>query len=120
MKPEEQKARRKAHVEEFNRQNKARPSRLGIIKPGDRMEDYWLEDGLPFAAIGLETEGDGAPVVEIMLGAEGEAGRSVTHTVARVNTVTLRLTDDGSDDGLDVEDAEGATTLLRFEPSPQG
>ena len=119
MKSEEQKARWKSHVEEFNRQNKARPSRLGIITPGDRMEDYWLEDGLPFAAIGLENGGS-APVIEIMLGAEGDAERSVTHTVRGVKTLTLRLTDDGSDDGLDVADAEGTTTLLRFEPSPQG
>ena len=119
MKSEEKSERWKAYVAEFNRQNKTRPSRLGIIKPGDRMEDYWLEDGLPFAAIGLENGGS-APIIEMMLGAEGDAERNVTHTVRGVKTLTLRLTDDGRDDGLDVQDVEGTTTLLRFEPSPQG
>jgi hypothetical protein len=105
------------YLREFNRQNGARLTRLGILKAGGGVEDLWLEDGLPLAGVGLDTEGH-EPSVEIMLGREGASGRGVTHTVARARRVVIRLDADGREEGLDVEDAAGATTVLRFEPRP--
>ena len=115
MKQEDRQRRWGAYIEEFSRQNRTRPTRLGEIRAGAVMEDYWVEDGLPLAGIGLETKGEGAPLIAIMLGGEGEAERSVTHTVARVRKIRLQLTADDRGDGLEVEDAEGMTTILRFE-----
>jgi hypothetical protein len=106
-------------IEEFSRQNRMRPTRLAEIKVGEVMEDYWLEDGLPLTGIDLDTHGKGAPTLEIMLGVEGETGNNMTHTVDRVQKIKLQLTVDGQDDGLEIEDAGGVTTILRFESLPR-
>ena len=120
MKREEQRDGWGVYIEEFNRQNRMRPTRLGEIKVGEVMEDYWLEDGLPLAGIDLDTHGKGAPTLEIMLGGEEETGNNMTHTVDRVHKITLQLTVDGQDDGLEIEDAGGVTTILRFESLSRG
>lgn len=120
MKPETRiegpQARWAAYLQEFNQQNRARLTRLEVIKPGGSMEDFWLEDGLPLAGVDLDAEGSDAPRVEIMLGGEVVSERSMTHTVPRVRRIEIRLTADGSGEGLDIEDETGATTVLRFEP----
>ena len=105
-----------SYLREFSSQNAARITRLGQIKVNGGTEDFWLEDGLPLAGVDIDTKGDDAPLVEIMLGARGEAERNMTHTVRRVRRVGIRLAADGGDEGLDVEDGEGVTTVLRFEP----
>jgi hypothetical protein len=115
MKREAQQDGWSVFIEEFTRQNRMRPTRLGEIKAGEVMEDYWLEDGLPLAGIDLDTHGKGAPALEIMLGGEGGTGNNMTHTVDRVHKIKLQLTVDGQDDGLEIEDAGGVTTILRFE-----
>lgn len=116
MRPAGPQARWEAYLREFNRQNGARLTRLGVIKPGESTADLWLEDCLPLAAVSLDAEGGGTPRVEIMLGAEGARQRSMTHTVAGVRKVGISLTLDGAGDSLTLEDEEGQVTLLRFEP----
>ena len=108
----------RAYLREFSSQNAARLTRLGAIKANGGTEDFWLEDGLPLAGVDIDTKGDDAPLVEIMLGARGGAGGGMTHTVRRVRRVGIRLAADDGDEGLDVEDGEGVTTVLRFEPRP--
>ena len=120
MKREGNQARWGEYLQEFNRQNGARLTRLGVVKPGASMEDFWLEDGLPLAGVDLDTEGRDAPRVEIMLGREGAAERSMTHAVPRVRKVGIQLSTDGHGEGLDIEDENGATTILRFEPRSMG
>ena len=119
MKTNDGAARWRAHLEEFSRQNRARPTRLGELKRGDALRERWLEDGLPLEGVGFEPGGQGGPRVEIMLGREGEPESGMTHAVARVSRIKLQLTADGAGDGLDIEDAEGLTTILRFE-TPAG
>ena len=117
MKQENQRGRWGVFFEEFSKQNKTRPTRLGKIKADEVTQDYWLEDGLPLAGIDLDKDGEGAPLIEIMLGGEGvKAEGNMTHTVTRVQRIKFHLTADGMDDGLDIEDSEGMTTILRFEP----
>jgi hypothetical protein len=118
VRPESPQARWEAYLEEFNRQNARRLTRLGVVRAGGKAEDFWLEDRLPLAAVSLDAGHDRAPQVEIMLRREGAPGRSITHTVPRVSSLVIRLTPDGLGDGLNVEDEGGATTLLRFEPRP--
>lgn len=116
MKHEGQHRRWSIFLKEFDKQNRTRPTRLGEIKAAEALREYWLEDGLPLAGIDLDTEGAGAPLIEIMLGGEGEAaGRRMTHTISRARKLKLQFTADGREDGLEIEDAEGVTTILRFE-----
>jgi hypothetical protein len=105
----------RAHLEEFSRRNRARPTRLGELKRGDVLGERWIEDGLPLEGVSFEPEGRGGPRVGIMLGRRGETESGMTHAVARVSRIRLQLTADGAGDGLDIEDAEGVTTILRFE-----
>jgi hypothetical protein len=117
---EEQQKRWGAYIVEFSRQNRMRPARLGQVKAGAVMEDYWLEDGLPLAGISLETKGKDAPFVGIMLSGEGRMSGGLTHTVSRVKKLRLQITADEQDDGLEIEDTEGMTTILRFESQSDG
>ena len=119
MRPEGVQASWGAYLREFSRQNGGRLTRLGVVKRGERLEDLWLEDSLPLAGVDLDTAGADAPLVQIMLGREGASERSMTHTVPHVGGVVIRLTPDGREDGLDIEDETG-TTVLRFEPCSTG
>jgi hypothetical protein len=112
---EQKKAGLSAYLKEFDQQNRARPTRLGEMKAGETDEEFWLEDGLPLAGISLETKGENAPLVQIMLGGMGETERSMAHVVAGVRNVRLQLAPDGHDDSLEIEDLQGKTTILRFE-----
>ena len=103
-------------LSEFNEQNRKRATRLGVIKMEDGIEeDFWLEDGLPLAGIGVELDGEDAPRVQIMLGGIGSDARHLTHTVRRVRRLTLGLSLRGMQDGLEVEAEDGTRTFLRFE-----
>jgi hypothetical protein len=99
----------------FSQQNNGRPTRIGVFE-GDagRMNDYWVEDGLPLLGIDLDPEGRNAPSLEIMLGG-ADGARHMTHTVSQARFVKIVLSPDGETDGLDIEDGEGKTTILRFE-----
>lgn len=87
----------------YGEQNAARTTRLGVFEDEN---DYWLENGLPLAGLDIDTRGD-APTVEIML-------ENFTHIVKNAKKLTMHFSLDGSDDGLDITDAEGKTTILRF------
>lgn len=106
-----------AFLEIFSRQNQNRPTRIGVFEgePG-AMTDYWVEDGLPLEGIDVDTSGSGAPSVEIMLGnMENPDSRGLTHTIARTRFIRIVLSAGGESDGLDIENEEGETTILRFE-----
>ncbi len=116
MAREIEQARWEAFLTEFNEQNRRRPTRLGVIRMEDGVEeDFWVEDGLPLAGVGVELDGDDAPRVQIMLGGEGSDARHLTHTVPRVRRLRLGLSLRGMQDGLEVETEDGAKTFLRFE-----
>jgi hypothetical protein len=117
MKPVTKKANWTELLRLFGEQNNLRPTRLAVFEgePG-QMKDYWIEDGLPLTGIDIDTHGENAPNIEIMLG-EGQAdgSRTMTHIVRGVQAVKIVLSPDGEDDGLEIIDAEGSTTFLRFE-----
>ena len=101
----------------FSEQNRSRPTRMGVFEgePG-QMRDYWLEDGLPLVGIDIDAHNEGAPTIEIMLGEEGLAdSRRMTHVVKGARSASIILSSSGEDDGLEIRDAEGTTTFLRFE-----
>jgi Family of unknown function (DUF5335) len=88
----------------YNEQNKGRATRLGVF---ENENDYWLENGLPLVGIDVDTRGERS-AIEIMLG-------NFTHTIRDARNIKILLSFDGSEDGLDITDCEGRTTILRFE-----
>ncbi len=104
-------------LENFSRQNKARPTRIGVFEgePGS-MTDFWLEDGLPLEGIDLDTRGETAPTIQIMLGESAKPdSRAFTHTIVNTRFVKIILSASGESDGLEIENEKGAITILRFE-----
>ncbi|HKP68624.1 MAG TPA: DUF5335 family protein [Pyrinomonadaceae bacterium] len=88
----------------FGEKNEGRPTRLGVFENGN---DYWLEDGLPLTGVDLDP-GKASTSVQIMLG-------NFTHTVRDVSRLTFHMSNDGNSDGVDVTDADGKVSMLRFE-----
>lgn len=100
----------------FGERNNMRPTRLEVLGPKRELDsDFWLEEGLLLTGIDLDMARDGSPSVEIMLQAPvGTNKNHLTHTVAGVKRVELKTTD-GLDQGLEIEDRDGAITIMRFE-----
>lgn len=88
----------------FADENGGRLTRLGVFEGGD---DYWIESGLPLTGIVVDERGE-LPAVEIVLG-------DYTHTVRNAMEAKIVLSHSGEEDGLDIKDSAGATTILRFE-----
>ncbi len=61
-----------------------------------------------------------APKLEIMLGGETPHDpRHLTHSIERVRHINAKTAADGRDEALEIQDAEGVKTLLRFESLPE-
>lgn len=87
----------------YGKQNENRATRLGVFDGGN---DYWIEDGLPLNGIDFDPHHNS---VEIMFGNE------LTHTIKEIRKFQINFSVDEINDGLDITDAEGITTILRFE-----
>jgi len=92
----------------YSEQNKGRKTRLGVFeREGDVVTDYWIEDG--FQQVGLVMVLDGElPSAEFLL--EG-----YSHSITGVRSLNGDYGHKAEDDGLDIADAHGKTTILRFE-----
>src|SRR5262249_29249456 len=85
-----------------------RPTRLGVFENENGTAiDFWLEDGLPLVGIDVDADND-RQTIEIMVG-------DLTHSIKDVKKLTAYFPADSSEDGLDVMDTSGRTTILRFE-----
>ena len=87
----------------YGEQNAGRPTRGGVF---ERETDYWLENGLPLIGLDIDPRGT-LPTVEIMM-------ENFTHTIKNARKLSMHFSLDGEDDGLDIIDSAGATTILRF------
>lgn len=97
----------------FGARNNLRPTRLEVLGPTREVEsDFWLEDGLLLSGVDLDVDGKSGPQIEIML--QSQAQNHMTHLIAGVKRVELE-TDQGIDESLEIEDAAGAVTIVRFE-----
>jgi hypothetical protein len=110
-----------ANLSAFGERNEMRPTRLEVLGPAKEVEsDFWLEDGLLFAGMALEMDGEPGPSVEIMLQVSTDPTRDhMTHTITGVKRVEVE-TVDGRDEALEIEDKEGAVTIMRFESDMPG
>jgi hypothetical protein len=97
----------------FGARNNLRPTRLEVLGPTkDPESDFWLEDGLLLSGIDLDLDGICGPHIQIML--ESQAQNHLTHSIADVKRVDLE-TNQGIDESLEIEDAAGTVTIMRFE-----
>jgi hypothetical protein len=97
----------------FGARNNLRPTRLEVLGPTkDVASDFWLEDGLLLSGIDLDLDVKSGPYIEIML--QSNTQDHMTHSIAAVKRVELE-TNEGVDDSLEIEDAAGTVTIMRFE-----
>jgi hypothetical protein len=87
----------------YSEHNVGRKTRLGVF---DNENDYWIEDGIALSGIDVDSHNN---TIEIML------SDVMTHTVKNVNRIKIILSFDELNDGLDITDNDGKTTILRFE-----
>jgi len=88
----------------YSEQNKGRATRLGVFEDEN---DYWLENGLALVGIDADTH-RAFPTVQIMF-------ENFTHPIKNARALAMHFSLDGSGDGVDFIDADGKTTILRFE-----
>ena len=101
---------------DFGERNKMRSTRLEVLGAAKEVEsDFWLEDGLQLAGITLEMDQEGGATVEIMLqGPTAALQGHMTHTITGVRNLVMDSAN-GVDEVLELEDKEGAVTIMRFE-----
>lgn len=100
----------------FSDQNKGRLTRLGVFEGGPGASaDFCIENGMKLVGIDADAHDETAATVQIMLGSESEADApNFTHIVRCTQRVKLHFSPDGSKDSVEIEDAEGKTTVLRL------
>ena len=92
----------------FSEQNAGRPTRLGVFERcGDFVNDYWLENGLGLRGVTFEERNDHVSAQILLDG--------FTHVVENAERIELVYGSNGIDDGLNVIDSEGRTSILRFD-----
>ena len=97
-------------LKNYSERNKGRPTRLGVFEPsGDIINDYWIEDDLPLVAVDTYPD-NGDTNVEILFD-------KYTHAIDGAAKL-VSVGAEGKDEGLDISDAKGKTTVMRFENWP--
>ncbi len=97
-------------IEIFNDQYQGRPTRLGVFeRENGVMNDYWIESGLPLNGLYLDCRGR-LPALRINMG-------TFSHEIVNILQITVTLTVSGDEDGINVLDGSGRTTVLRIEPT---
>lgn len=96
------------YVKVFNDLYGGEETRLGIFQRDDNvMTDYWIGSGMPLSAVTLDRGGD-LPAIHILAG-------NLDHPIHNVIELKFKLTARGDEDGLDIIDVDGRTTVLRIE-----
>jgi hypothetical protein len=108
----------KTFLDEFSKRNQMRPTRLEVV--GSDVGAQEEEKFLPLVGVSLETKGDAAGSVEIILGGETAVEeRHLDHTIRNVERIAPLIGTTGLEEGLGIQDSEDVKTLLRFETLPE-
>lgn len=92
----------------FNTEYTGRETRLGVFdRQNGVMNDYWIEDGLPLVGVDVENH-CGSRNVRIRVG-------DLSHYVPNAIKMSFTFAAAEGEDGLEIMDAEGRTTVLRLE-----
>jgi len=102
-----------SYLTQFTKRNLSRPTQLEVFGENGAQKE---EQGLLFSGISVDESG-GKPNIELMFD-NREPGPSshLTHLIMDVREVTPKRAFDGRDEALAIVDANGETSLLRFEP----
>jgi hypothetical protein len=104
------------YLNEFNRRNRWRPTRLEVLGAMGVQE---AERGLPLVGVTVEEDREGSPLIHIMLGDHDAVDpRHQTYTITRARRLTPKRDTDGRDEALEIEDEHGERNVLLFEPRP--
>ena len=96
-----------AFMREYSKRNQGRATRLGIFEASTgATNDYWIHDGVPVVALDGYSK-NGKFTVDLFF-------TGFTHSIDGAARI-VRIAESGMDDGLDILDAQGRTTMLRFE-----
>jgi hypothetical protein len=101
----------RAYLDAFSKRNGGRTAHVEVISSDLGAQE--AADRLPFEGITFEDKGSLAPSVEIILGAT--ASRHLTHTITGVRRIVPKLDEQGREDALEIEAADGAKTIIHFE-----
>ena len=97
-----------AFLRSYAEQNAGRRTRIGIFEPAiNGVNDYWLEDGLRLTSIDAQA-GNKLPAISIRT-------ETFSHTIQDAVRLSIHFGLTGDEDGLDVVDTAGNTTILRYE-----
>jgi hypothetical protein len=108
----------KTFLDEFSKRNQMRPTRLEVV--GSDVGAQEEERFLPLVGVSLDTKGDAAGTVEIILGGETAVEeRHLDHTIRNVERIAPLIGTTGLEEGLGIQDSEDVKTLLRFETLPE-
>ena len=92
----------------FNAEYKGQETRLCLFDNQNGVKnDYWIEGGLPLVGVDVETD-RGAPNVRIRVG-------NLSHSVPNAIRISFSFSAAADEDGLEIVDAAGRTTVLRLE-----
>lgn len=106
-----------AFVKEFNRRNRLRATRVEVLGDVGAQEAVaWL----PLNGISVEMKGKDAPRVELSLGGvSGKDRPHLTRVITRARNIMRKLSVDGIEEALLIEDRDGTKTLVRFDSPPE-
>jgi hypothetical protein len=97
-------------LKDYSSRNEDRPTRLGVFeKYNGNANDFWIEDGLPLIALDAYPNKDRI-CVDILF-------ENYKHQIDGVERI-VDIEGEVGDQGLDIADASGRTTILRFEDWP--
>ncbi len=103
-----------AYFEEFNRRNRWRATRL---LAATKALEFSAKGTMLLVGVSLDADPEGATRIHIMLGVQCARGASnQTFTLSGVRRVSHECGDDGNVNSLEIEDEQGETSQLRFEP----
>lgn len=97
-------------LQDYSSRNVDRPTRLGVFERcNGNANDFWIEDGLPLLALDTYSNKDKV-CVDILFD-------NYTHQIDQVARIVY-IDGEAGDQGLDISDMNGRTTILRFEDWP--
>jgi hypothetical protein len=97
-------------LKKYNSRNQKRPTRLGVFEMSSgNANDFWIEDGMPLIAVDAY-EDRGRTRVDLLF-------KDYAHPIEDVTRI-VDIENYGQDQGLDIADRSGRTTVLRFEDWP--
>ena len=107
----------KSFFDDFSRRNRSRLVSVEIFSESGAQKEVRK---MPLSGMVYETDKRDSSFLEIMFeNSRAEGGNHLTHFIPNIQNISPKKFDDGCDETLEIEDAEGTKTLLVFERLPE-